>query len=316
MFDNVIIPTRFDCEQCAKKIHIYDVYIQYEGSYYHKDCFSCHSCSKPFSSEEFNNQGDCHEKVNQLELNALPCKNSANKLYCMEDFIRHNFKCKLCAQHFTENSSIYQLNGLRTETEALVHVECVTCKQCHLDINPQAEYMVDETPNGGCSIYCKPCSFNIDKSEKSKTKKLKAGNKHRLSSRQKEILRTKFSVNNLKADEVLDTRNSVILERLAKDMNCSIKSVSQYIVRHKNKLHELTKKAAMYKTAADFQIEFMLNELKKIDATVAPNQSLPGGQVKTAKSSSYFSVLLSEEASSPAPNICPFECSRSIDSSS
>jgi len=257
-----------------------------------------------------NKMTDSNKLESHLNLTTKPCKNKNNKLFCPTDFINANFACRICLKNLANTSRIYQLNGFDENSSNLVHYECVVCKKCDTKINPCDEYSI-EYQNGSCILYCKPCTLNSNKHNSNChaiTKKKRPGNKHRLSSRQKEILKTKFSVNNLQSDEVLSAKNTVILERLAKDMNCTPKSVAQYIIRNKHKLHELIKKNHIYKKENDFKIDFILGELKKLDDTIPPpNQTPFGCQFYLKRQSDKLIQLLDTESSDVVPNVSPFE---------
>jgi hypothetical protein len=295
------------CNECESPIHKNHVYIAYESLFYHQSCFRCHICCVPFSDHTTLSSNNIES---HLKLTTLPCINQKNKLFCSKDFISANFSCRLCLKSLTETSRIYQLNGMHESSNNLVHVECVACTKCDLKINPSDEYSLIEK-NDSCFIYCKSCTLDTDtsKSNKAINTKKRSGNKHRLSSRQKEILKTKFSVNNLQSDEILSTKNTVILERLAKDMNCTPKSAAQYIMRHKHKLQELSKKNYIYKKESDFKIDVILGELKKLDNTIPPpNQKPFGCQFYVKKHAANLIQLLDDTKSSDiVPNVSPFE---------
>lgn len=307
MYSEPIDASNRCCGQCDKDILEYEIYIQYEGSFYHRNCFKCHFCACSFYSDTAqltHNQ----TKANMLTLNTTPCKSTKSKLYCIQDFIHQNFECKICNENFSADSEIYPLEG-----DYLVHVDCVACRACNVKINPNSEYNIQMNANSSqCSVLCKTCTQEV--TSKAVASKVKAkrfeGNKHRLSSRQKEILKNKFSVNRLKADDVMN--ETLILERLAKDMDCSIKSVVTYVSKNKSKLEKQSTLGHQGNV-----IECMITELKKLDRTLAPNQS-PFG-IFTKRPTDLLSSLLSHQKSSEdiaAPNKCPFKYyPRSVESS-
>ena len=293
------------CGQCDKDILDYEIYIQYDGFFYHPNCFKCHFCACSFHGDTQVTRSTT-EATSLLTLSATPCRSAKNKLYCIQDFIHQSFECKICNQNFKIDSEIYPLEG-----DSLVHVDCVSCQTCKAKIDPNSEYSMQM--NGmKCLVLCKKCTLDRVGSAKAvriKTKRFE-GNKHRLSSRQKEILKTKFSVNKLKCEEILG--ETLILERLAKDMDCSMKSVVQYVSKNKSKLEKQSVSGQK-----DNVIECMITELKKLDKTLPPNQS-PFG-VFTKRPTDLLSSLLSEKGgndTTTVPNKCPFKYyPRSIESS-
>lgn len=301
LLSNKVASKERSCDQCEKSISHFDVYIEYEASFYHETCFRCSHCS-----EAFMNKSNIKSSNNLLDLNTVPCKNSANKLFCMVDFISQNFNCKLCSNGFNVKSQVCQLEGLPVhEQDNLAHFECLFCKKCNQTIAGQYS-IKKEADNKHYDIYCKSCSINKSTdNNKTKAKSVNQSNKHRLSSRQKEILKTKFSTNNLNSADVLNEKNSVILNRLAKDMRCSVKSVSSYISKYQNKLNELAKKNYVTELST---VEFMVSELKKLDRVVAPNQS-PFNTQNTKKPNNHVDELLSYQSFSAnlIPNKSPFE---------
>ena len=292
------------CAQCEKPVFNFQVHVEYEDVFYHEECFGCKICSKPFSARNYNQING----QSLISLSSMICKTKQNQLFCVQDFITSELKCKICAQHFQLDSQIYPLD----EGDRLVHMECVKCSVCSVRIDSTQEYSLKEDSSAGACLLltCKHCTlaqnkFESDSLAKRKKQKVSNLNKHRLSSRQKQLLRSKFVSVGFNPTEFLDEKNELVLNDLAKDIGCSKNALSNYIDRHKTKLNELIKKGDRNGKQMH-SIESMLDELKKLDKILAPNQS-PFGEYKKCASKDLSALLEMEKMKNISPpNRCPF----------
>lgn len=252
-----------NCSNCKQEINTYETYIEFDDSFYHAKCYKCQYCCVQFTTD--NNQNDSNIDMTCL----IPLKDKNNRLFCIKDVIR-TLKCHLCCLTFEQNSQIYKLNNSTTDEDQLAHIDCVKCSSCELKINLATEYSIEDKSSEKCSIYCKQCSIKKDnKQEQIKSMK----SKNRLSSRQKEILEAKYLQFNF--DHL--TEDNPLVCNLAKEVGCTRKSLIDFIAKRQDKLNELSilnrvnlAKDNILKNEA---LDQMLDELKKIDRVLAPNQS-------------------------------------------
>ncbi len=203
------------------------------------------------------------------------------KLIKKKPFLKRSLKCHICSLNFEQTSQVFRLNELvePSQNEILAHVECVACKLCSKKLNTFSEFILEETER---SVTCKECSLFKHK----KTPTTKRMNSHRLSSRQKEILESKFLQNKYMQKEKL-TENNVFVCSLAKEVGCTRKSLVNFLIKQQDKLKEnsLSTRVNLAKEniLKNQAIDMMLEELRKIDRVLAPNQC-PFGQSNSHKS--------------------------------
>ena len=157
----------------------------------------------------------------------------------------------------------------------------MACKLCSKKLYTNSEFTLNENTEN--NVICKSCCCLVKKAE---TKRL---NTHRLSSRQKEILESKFLQTNCMQNENL-TKNNVFVISLAKEVGCTKKSLINFLFKQQEKLKEHSNLSRQINLAKENillkkknTIDLMLEELKKIDRVLAPNQC-PFSQRNTQKS--------------------------------
>jgi hypothetical protein len=155
----------------------------------------------------------------------------------------------------------------------LAHVECVKCVDCHCFIGPNDQYWI-ERKEYTINIICKVC---INKKNKEKTSQSNS-NRHRLSSRQKEILMSRFKTQKFDLSILNDNYNddNCVLKRWSEDIGCSIKSLVCYIRKHENTLKKTTKKPneqeEVILSNRNPAIHSMIEQLKMMDKIAPPNR--------------------------------------------
>ena len=149
-----------------------------------------------------------------------------------------------------------------TNDDKLVHVDCVKCNLCKAKINISNEYILeDNTSTDSISLICK-CCCTSKRSELNKTRR-----KNRLSSRQKEILRSKFIQSDSLKKDLLLTEESLFVSNLAKEIGCSKNAIIDFITKRRDEiLSQETNRIAP-------TLNKIIDELKNIDRDLAPNQS-------------------------------------------
>lgn len=173
-------------------------------------------------------------------------------------------------------------SGLR---DYLAHSECTNCQNCQKKIDIFGQYALN-TSNERCFINCKNCILKSSRSTLNGSRN-KIVYQHRLSSRQKELLATRIIASNIKVEEILDESHA-ILSCLANEIRCTKKSLIDYIKKHLNKIGD-AKNANINTPVAKSNIELMLDELKRLDDTLAPNK-FPFGNPRLESSSSNNSL--------------------------
>lgn len=68
-----------NCGNCSLKIDQFEVYIEYDDSFYHEKCYNCSYCLCSFSFED---------KQSDDKVCLVPLKDKNNRLFCINDFIR------------------------------------------------------------------------------------------------------------------------------------------------------------------------------------------------------------------------------------
>lgn len=181
-------------------------------------------------------------------------------------------KCVLCSRNFDEKCEIYKLKASSSSEENgdfLAHVECIKCESCLAKIDVAGEYKLKRCDTG-TSVHCKLCALQ-------KRKNTQNAN-GRLSSRQKEILTKRISVGKVNVHLIMDEKNA-ILANLADELKCSRKTLVLYLKKHSARFGAMTPA-----TTSKSNIEMMLDELKKMDNTLAPNKfPFCANQTRTVK---------------------------------
>ena len=67
-----------NCGNCNLEINQFEVYIEYDDSFYHEKCFCCNYCFCSFSYDDNTTK----------EKTQIPLKDKNNKLFCINDLIR------------------------------------------------------------------------------------------------------------------------------------------------------------------------------------------------------------------------------------
>lgn len=126
--------------------------------------------------------------------------------------------------------------------------------------------MIEENTNGCIHLTCKCCCTHKPCESTTKHK-----HKNRLSSRQKDILRSKFiQSESLKNNDLVLTEESLFVCNLAREIGCTKKSIVDFISkRRENMLNQSSGATGLGVPKLDKIIE----ELKSIDRALAPNQS-------------------------------------------
>ncbi|CAF0750604.1 unnamed protein product [Brachionus calyciflorus] len=244
--------TLIKCAQCTNDIlPIFEIYVEFNHRFYHKDCFNCFECKHEFNFEV---------------ATCLPILDQSGKLYCTNDFIK-TLKCGLCTKNFDLKSQISKIfNGNK---ELLAHICCLKCDLCETSLKPSAEYVLIEKPEHGLVINCRPCVEA--KESKGKIKCIKSVN-HRLSSRQKELLASKIIRDKIDMEQVVSSKENLesFIDTLSVFINCSKKSLTNYLDKHMNK-----NKVSENKNESDIKITNMLDDLKRMDKIMAPPNQCP-----------------------------------------
>ena len=156
-----------------------------------------------------------------------------------------------------------------TRDDLLVHADCVKCDECLASIDVSCEYTIMKrssqspkllnrtrtTPGGSIVdqefiLNCRSCALRSYQSTNSrpvnaddcsrlnipvyeKNRKVKKQYKHRLSSRQKEMLINELILNNIDLNQQNQTENEKLMSSLAKEIRCSPKALLDYITKHK-----------------------------------------------------------------------------------
>lgn len=250
----------FKCSQCEKEIlPIFDIYVEFDQHFYHKECFKCNSCDSEFKFDK---------------TLSIPILDKFGKLYCTNDFIK-TLNCGICTQNFGLDSQISKLFGKIEENEKqiLVHTECIKCDLCKENLQVASEYtLVENRDDCVLSINCKNCVLNQSKESRQKVKCIKSVN-HRLSSRQKELLASKIISDNIDVEKIMLSHESfeIFLETLSVFIKCSKKSLANYLNKHLNK----NKQVKNRQDKENDSIKCMLDDLKKMDKIIAPPNQCP-----------------------------------------
>ena len=307
--------TMLACSACERAIDpLVDelTTVEYHQRVYHIECFRCVACAKRFPvvdddtsalnpsllpiRDARGNLYCAHDFISTLRCHICTERFDAKSLMYKLDHAQQQQEQEQEQEEATTGGG-----GLDQDANChLVHVECMNCQQCKAKISITNEYtfQICDTQPQQLVIYCKSCTYDRcqmnetrDATNRAATAAVTAtaatSSHLRLSTRQKELIAAHLcNEPSAMTTSALD-ENSETVARMSREVGCSRRALVFYLHKSLRQRRQIVVSESSNSAVDDTMvvdtrrrdtIALMIQELNKLDQTIAPNKFPFGGQ--------------------------------------